>query len=174
MHALSAATLALPLFLGLAGMAPAGPQFLDQTGFAASGYDVVAYRTLQQAPPGQPQPQAVAGNADYTASYNGATFAFASAANRDLFLTDPARHAPKYDGHCAYGVAKGDKVPANPNLWRIVDDKLYLNITRGVVASWGQDIPGHLTLSEGNWTALEPRPASSRGIPRFRSSAPGG
>ena len=154
------------------GGARAGEQYVDTTGFAVSGYDVVAYFDLPQGAPGTAQPAAVPGNAAYTAQYNGATFAFASAANRDAFAADPAKYAPQYDGHCAFGVAKGGKVPGNPNLWRIVDGKLYLNITRNVVGFWEADIPGNITLAEGNWTTLEPAPGSDRPIPDFASAAP--
>ncbi|OZA17658.1 MAG: hypothetical protein B7Y02_02295, partial [Rhodobacterales bacterium 17-64-5] len=76
------------------------------------------------------------------------------------------------DGHCAYGVAKGGKVPANPTLWRIIDGKLYLNITKSVVGFWEEDIPGNLAISEGNWPGLESEAASTDVIPNFASSAP--
>ncbi|MEM9870870.1 MAG: YHS domain-containing (seleno)protein [Pseudomonadota bacterium] len=158
--------------LTFASTAFAGDQYVDETGFAVSGYDVVAYFSLDQNPVGQAQPTPVAGNADYTAEYNGATFAFASAENRDLFAANPAQYAPQYDGHCAYGVAKGGKVPANPYLWRIIDDKLYLNITKNVVGFWEEDIPGNITLSESNWVGIEEDPASDRTIPQFTSAAP--
>ncbi|MBT8152598.1 YHS domain-containing protein [Epibacterium ulvae] len=158
--------------LALAAPAFAGEQFVDETGFAVSGYDVVAYRSLEPNPVGTPQPLAVPGKADYTADYNGATFAFASAENRDLFKSDPAHYAPQYDGHCAYGVSKGGKVPANPHLWRIVDDKLFLNITKNVVTFWEEDIPGNLNLAEDNWVGIEPAPASGNTIPNFTSPAP--
>ncbi|GGO37478.1 hypothetical protein GCM10010991_33190 [Gemmobacter aquaticus] len=111
----------------------AGPQYVDQTGFAVSGHDVVAYFDLPQAEVGQAQPPAVPGRSDSTTEYNGARFAFASVENHDRFLTAPARYAPQYDGHCAYGVSKGGKVPGNPNLWRVVDGRLYVNNTRTVV-----------------------------------------
>ncbi|MEM6340092.1 MAG: YHS domain-containing (seleno)protein [Pseudomonadota bacterium] len=150
----------------------AGDQFVDGTGFAVSGYDVVAYFDLPQNPIGQAQPAAVPGDASITAEYNGATFAFSTEENRDRFAADPATYAPQYDGHCAYGVSKGGKVPANPNLWRIVDDKLYLNITKNVVGFWEEDVPGNITLAENNWTSIEPDPASDRAIPQFESSAP--
>ncbi len=162
--AVAALSLGLPAF--------AGEQFVDDTGFAVSGYDVVAYRSLAQAPVGQAQPAAVPGKADITAEYNGATFAFATEANRDTFLENPAYFAPAYDGHCAYGVSKGGKVPGNPNLWRIVDDKLYLNITKNVVGFWEEDIPGNIALAEGNWPDIDPNPASTNPIPNFSSSAP--
>jgi len=155
-----------------AGAALAGPQYVDPTGFAASGHDVVAYFDLEQAPVGSEQPPAVAGRADITAEWNGATFAFASEENRDRFLADPGAFAPQYDGHCAYGVARGGKVPGNPDLWRIVDGKLYLNITRNVVGFWEEDIPGNLNQSEVNWAELEPAPASDSAVPQYEPDAP--
>ena len=150
----------------------AGPQYIDGTGFAVSGFDVVAYRSLDQAPVGSAQPEAVPGRADITAEFNGSTFAFATEANRDAFLENPEYYVPQYDGHCAYGVSKGGKVPGNPNLWRIVDDKLYLNITPNVVGFWEEDIPGNINLAEGNWAGIEPDAASDRVIPNYTSSAP--
>lgn len=158
--------------LSFASQAFAGDQYIDGTGFAASGYDVVAYFDLPQNAVGQSQPAPVAGDKDITAEYNGAKFAFSSEANKTAFLADPAKYAPQYDGHCAYGVSKGGKVPGNPTLWRIVDDKLYLNITKNVVGFWEEDIPGNIDLAEGNWTSIEAAPASDRAIPKFTSAAP--
>ena len=164
--------LALAFGASMIGSAFAGEQYVDKTGFAVSGYDVVSYFDLPQSSLGQPQQSPLPGKASITAEYNGATFAFATEANRGRFLADPAAFAPQYDGHCAYGVAKGGKVPGNPTLWRIVDGKLYLNITRNVVGFWEEDIPGHLVKSETNWTALEPKAASADAIPGFASAAP--
>lgn len=163
---------ALALSLALAGGALAGEQYVDATGLAVSGYDVVSYFELPQSDLGQPQQSPLPGRSDLTAAYNGATFAFATEANRDRFLADPAAFAPQYDGHCAYGVAQGGKVPGNPTLWRIVDGKLYLNITRNVVGFWEEDIPGNLTKSEANWGGIEPQAASESVIPGFTSAAP--
>lgn len=150
----------------------AGEQFVDETGFAVSGYDVVAYFGLESSDVGSAQTPGVPGLASITTEYNGAKFAFATEANRDLFAANPEQYAPQYDGHCAYGVSKGGKVPGNPNLWRIVDDKLYLNITKTVVGFWEEDIPQNITLAESNWGGLEPADASTNTIPQFTSSAP--
>jgi YHS domain-containing protein len=165
--------LATALSLLLATSALAGEQYVDPTDFAVSGYDVVAYFDLPQSEIGQPQAPAVPGLASITADYNGATFAFSTEANRDRFLADPASFVPQFDGHCAYGAAKGGKVPGNPNLWRIVDGKLYLNITPNVVGFWEEDVPGNITLAGNNWSGgLEGAPASSDAIPQFSSAAP--
>jgi YHS domain-containing protein len=166
-HILSAALLSV-----LAVPAFAGEQYVDGSGFAVSGYDVVAYRSLEQNAVGQAQPAAVPGHADITADYNGAKFAFSSEANRDKFLENPEYFIPQYDGHCAYGVSKGGKVPGNPNLWRIVDDKLYLNLNKTVVGFFEEDIPGNLTLAQNNWPSLDPQDASDRAVPDFEITAP--
>ena len=68
---------------------------LDQ---AVSGYDVVAYFDLAQAPVGQSQPAAVPGDKDITASYNGATFAFSSESNKERFLADRPLPRPEFWG----------------------------------------------------------------------------
>lgn len=132
----------------------AGPQYVDETGYAASGYDVVAYFDMEQAPLGEPQPDPVPGKTSITAEYNGATWAFSSEDNKQRFLADPEKYAPRFDGHCALGVAKGSKVPGNPNLWRIVDGRLYLNISPPAADLWQQDIPGNISDAEHNWQSL--------------------
>ena len=140
----------------------AGQQYVDETKYALSGYDPVAYFDLEQVPVGQRQPEAVPGKASITADYNGSIWAFSSEANREKFLSDPAKYAPQFDGHCAYGVAQGGKVPGNPNLWRIVDGKLFLNITPNVVGFWEEDIKGHISSAGTKWSKLEPQDASSK------------
>jgi YHS domain-containing protein len=160
-------TAAAAMALALGGAALAGPQYVDASGFAVSGYDVVAYFDKTQAPVGQPQPAPTPGKAAITAEHNGAVFAFATEENRARFLADPTKYAPQFDGHCAYGVAKGGKVPGDPRLWRIVDGRLYLNITQNVVSFWEEDIPGNLTLAGGNWPGIEADAASDRQPPEL-------
>ncbi|MCI4661369.1 MAG: YHS domain-containing protein [Neomegalonema sp.] len=156
---------------GFAAPALAGPQYVDQSGFAASGHDVVAYYSLEQSPVGEAQPKAVPGSTEYTAEYNGATWAFSSEANRALFLANPEKYAPQYDGHCAYGVAQGGKVPGNPHLWRIVDGKLYLNVKDTVVGFWEEDIPGFIKTGDNNWShGLESKGSISRNAPNYDSA----
>lgn len=82
------------------------------------GYDVVAYHTV-----GMP----MKGSADYTATYQGVTWQFASAENLAMFEADPGAYAPAYGGWCAAGASKGKKVPTKADLWAIVDGQLYLN-----------------------------------------------
>lgn len=114
-------------------------------GAAVQGYDVVAYFT---------QSKPVAGNAKFTAQHEGATYRFSSAENRDLFSKDPAKYAPQYGGYCAFGTAMGRKFDGDPHAWKIVDDKLYLNLNKKVQARWKKDIPGFIKGANGNWKLI--------------------
>jgi YHS domain-containing protein len=164
--------LSVAFALALSGSAWAGPQFIDSSSYAVSGFDTVSYFDLKQSAVGAPQASPLAGKASITAEYNGEKFAFASEENKKRFLADPAKFAPQYDGHCAFGVAKGGKVPGNPKLWRIVDGKLYLNIKDTVVSQWEENIPGNISSAQKNWKGLEKKAASKAPIPNFTSPAP--
>lgn len=141
----------LALLILPAGIAQAGEQYTGREGRAANGYDVVSY--FDGAEP-------VMGLDSITAQYNGASWWFASEAGRVLFLADPASYAPAYDGHCAWALAEGRKVRADPLAWQIVDGRLYLNFSPAIHRRWQQDIPANLARSEANWPTLEPEPAA--------------
>lgn len=114
--------------------------FLSST--AVDGYDPVAYFT-----DGKP----VEGSSEFETEYQGATWRFASAANRDAFLADPAKYAPQYGGYCAWAVSQGYTAKGDPQHWRIVDGRLYLNYNADVQQKWEKDVPGHITSADANW-----------------------
>ncbi|MEM6986685.1 MAG: YHS domain-containing (seleno)protein [Pseudomonadota bacterium] len=115
-------------------------------GTAVHGYDVVAYFT---------EGAAVKGDASHTASYNGAEYQFSSAANRDLFAADPAAYAPQYGGYCAFGTAMGRKFDIDPEAFKVVDNKLYLNLNKKVQKRWLSDVPGFIKGADNNWAIIE-------------------
>ncbi len=129
--------------------AAAFPAFASETytsnGFAISGTDPVAYHT-----DGKP----VAGSDEFTAEYNGATWKFASAANRDAFLADPEKYAPAYGGFCATGMSFGEFVPTDPDYWKIVDGKLYLNNSAAAQRVFLKDEPGTISRADGHWAKI--------------------
>ena len=108
-----AAAFALPVSSALA----VDEHFISDAA-VVGGYDVVAYHTA-----GKP----TKGSADFSATYQGATWRFASAENQKMFKAEPAKYAPAYGGWCSAGASKGKKVPTKPDLWAIVDGQLYLN-----------------------------------------------
>lgn len=148
---LGAANLALLVFV-LGGAAFAGEQYVDQDGHAVDGYDVVSYHTGAEPVPGDPE---------IAAQYNDVTWLFASAANRALFLEDPERYVPAYDGHCAWAASRGYKARTDPQAYRVVDDVLYMNYSARIQRRWERDIPGFVERSEANWPDIEDEPAAS-------------
>ena len=114
----------------------------DTNDLAIKGYDPVAYFTL-----GKP----VAGDINYTATYKGAIYRFSSEQHRNTFKQSPAKYAPQYGGYCAFGVAMARKFDTDPTAWKIVADKLYLNLNKDVQKKWLQDTQGYIAQSESNW-----------------------
>jgi YHS domain-containing protein len=131
---LTAPLLALPASHVFAQAAPA----LD-------GYDPVAY-FVEEAPR--------RGDATYSLDWDGKRWHFSSAANRDAFAAAPDRFAPQYGGNCAWAVAEGYLAPIDPNAWKIVDGKLYLNANRRIQRRWERDIAGFITRADANWPGL--------------------
>lgn len=109
---------------------------------AIRGADPVAYFT---------QGAYVAGSPEYTYDWGGATWQFASAEHRDLFVSNPGQYAPQYGGFCAWAVSQGYTASVDPTAWDIVDGKLYLNFNAGIQRRWQQDIPGHVARANQNW-----------------------
>ena len=131
------------LFAG-AAVAQKAPVYSDSAG-AIRGYDPVAYFTQARPVKGSPQ---------FTHRWNGATWRFASAENRDRFAAAPHEYAPQYGGYCAYGVASGYAVKIEPEAWSVVDGKLYLNYDRNVQADWKKDVPGYIRKADANWPGV--------------------
>jgi enamine deaminase RidA (YjgF/YER057c/UK114 family) len=100
----------------------AGPSRGEEARLAISGYDPVAYFT-----DGKPVP----GQSELEFRWHNARWRFASTVHRDSFAGNPDRYAPQYDGYCAVGVTGVDfaaphKDTVDPEIWTIIDGKLYL------------------------------------------------
>ncbi len=116
-----------------------------RSNLALQGYDTVAYFTL-----GEP----TKGSAEYSTTYNGAEFRFASEENLNLFLGNPEQYAPQYGGYCAWAVAKGQTAKGDARRWAIVDNKLYLNYNKGIQKKWDKDRAGFITSANTNWPTV--------------------
>jgi len=69
--------------------------------------------------PTSPLRRRPSGKEQFTARHQGATYRFASAANRDTFVANPAKYAPAYGGFYAMGVVF-EKLDVDPQAWRVV------------------------------------------------------
>ncbi|NUB45404.1 YHS domain protein [Fertoebacter nigrum] len=128
----------------LPGLAAAQSVFTAD-GAAIRGYDPVAYFTE-----GRP----VQGDPGMALQWGGARWQFATEANRALFEGNPAAYAPQFGGYCAWAVSRGYTAPIDPEAWKVVDGKLYLNYSKGVQRQWEADVPGNIAKAEANWPRL--------------------
>jgi hypothetical protein len=138
-------TLALVAAGTLIGRDPVEAVNKDRSSVAIKGYDPVAY--FKEGKP-------VKGTPAITEEWMGAKWQFSSSESRDLFRTNPGQYAPQYGGYCAWAVSHGYTADTDPEAWKIVDGKLYLNYNKGVQKKWSQDIPKHIQDGNRNWPAL--------------------
>jgi YHS domain-containing protein len=140
----------LLLFLTFVSLSVSGGLAADAVnanwrGIAIKGYDPVAYFT---------DAKPVEGESDFEFTWMGATWRFASSAHRDLFAANPEKYAPQYGGYCAWAVSQGSTAGIDPDAWRIVDGKLYLNYSRKIQQQWEGDVPGNIQKADVNWPKL--------------------
>ena len=141
----AALAFALIALVPVAGNAASSYIYSKRNNLAVDGYDPVTYFSVGEA---------TKGSADHELNWNGRTWRFASAENRSTFESDPEQYAPQYGGWCAWAASGGYLARGNPNHWKIVDGKLYLNYSGGVQRKWEKDIPGHIEKADGNWPGL--------------------
>ena len=125
--------------------APKAEIYMDLHGRALKGYDSVAYHI---------QRKAVKGKEEFQTKWKGATWWFSTAENRDKFVADPERWAPQYGGYCAWAVAKGWARPINPTIFRIFDDKLYLNLNMKIHKEWLGSRHGFIATADEKWPEI--------------------
>lgn len=119
---------------------------LDTQGVALQGYDPVAYFTLKTP---------TIGKAAYTYTYEGARYRFASSEHLEKFKAHPAQYAPQFGGFCAMGVVLEKKLDGDPQAWRVVDGKLYLNVNKEIQKKWLEDVPGHISKAGQTWPQIK-------------------
>lgn len=124
-------------------------QFNLEDGLAIAGYDAVAYFTQQKA---------VKGKKEYSYNYDGVTYHFASAANKDAFVKNPSSYEPQYGGWCAYAMgATGEKVEVDPETFKVVDNKLYLfynSFFNNTLPKWNKEEKDLKQKADKNWKTI--------------------
>nr|WP_299343215.1 YHS domain-containing (seleno)protein [Allomuricauda sp.] len=141
----------LMLFLTTSSIAFA--QAIDyntKKGYAASGYDVVAYF----------DGQALEGEKSLSATHDGVNYKFSSQQNLDKFNANPEKYVPLFGGYCAYAVAtSGKKVNINPETYEIRDGQLLLFYNSGktnTLELWLRESPDKLKIkADQNWEEVK-------------------
>ncbi|MBC7767663.1 MAG: patatin-like phospholipase family protein [Phycisphaerales bacterium] len=110
---------------------------------AAGGYDVVSYFTDGEAP--------AMGSPEYTAAHDGKMYLFATIANRDAFIAEPARFTPQYSGRCAFAMAHGSHVKGDPLIYNVESGRLFFNLDARIQAQWQRDVANNIRRADERW-----------------------
>lgn len=116
---------------------------------AILGYDPVGYFN---------HGKAIKGKKEILISYQGVTYKFSSAENKETFLKNPSKYEPQYGGWCAYAMGSaGEKVEINPETFKIIDGKLYLFYNayfNNTLKSWNKDEANLKVKADNNWKKI--------------------
>ena len=118
---------------------------------AVGGYDVVTYFENKRP---------VRGTGHFVSEYDGATYLFSTEANKKQFDRNPGKYAPAYNGFCAYGVSVGKKFVGDPEVYRVVDGRLYLNLDASVQDLWLKDPAKFIEKANKQWPSIEDKSPS--------------
>ncbi|MEP7164365.1 MAG: YHS domain-containing (seleno)protein [Ferruginibacter sp.] len=125
-------------------------QFNLDDGIAIQGYDPVAYFKEGKAIKGKKE----LGNV----FYEGISYRFSSAENKEAFKKNPAAYEPQYGGWCAYAMGNdGSKVNVDPETFKIVSGKLYLFYNRlfnNTLKSWNKNESTLKQHADANWQKI--------------------
>jgi hypothetical protein len=114
-------------------------------GLALGGYDAVTYFT---------EPEPLPGSPDYALMWRGATWLFVGPETMAMFEMDPKSYAPQFGGYCAYGVAEGQLAPGNPEIFSVIEGRLYLNFSRKQQQEWSANLDSLISQAQANWPDL--------------------
>lgn len=117
------------------------------TGFAAAGFDPVAYFADGEAREGLP---------DHEASWAGVAWRFANEGNLQAFLEAPEIYAPQFGGHCVVALARGYAAEGDPRVWAIHNSRLHFFHSDANRRIFATDPDSFLAEAAQNWKALFP------------------
>jgi YHS domain-containing protein len=126
----------------------------DADGFALKGFDTVAYFATDNA---------VKGNAKYEYAWNGAKWLFSTEENMKKFQADPEAYAPQFGGYCSFAVSEGYTANGDPEAWKVVDGKLYLNYSKEVREKWAQNQSERIEKGKANWQEFKKKKPEHKG-----------
>ncbi len=109
---------------------------------ALDGYDAVSYFT---------ESKAVKGSKSYSVEWKDATWLFSNDTNRQRFTNDPESFAPQYGGYCSNQMSLGNLSDIDTDVWRIIDDKLYLFGHDAGRVRWAKETDQRISDADRHW-----------------------
>jgi YHS domain-containing protein len=125
--------------------APKARLNVDSNGVILKGYDAVAYFTRHQAVKGDPA---------IRTSFGGATYYFASVADKVAFGKNFSKYVPEYGGFCAAHLSKGELKDSDPTAFLIYKGKLYVCSGVDSAKEFRSNIDQNIQRADDYWVPL--------------------
>jgi YHS domain-containing protein len=126
----------------------------DTNGVALRGFDAVAYFAVETA---------VKGDGKYEYVWNGAKWLFSSEENMKKFQASPETYAPQFGGYCSLAVSEGYTADGDPEAWKVVDGKLFLNYSKQVRQKWEENQTERIEKGSSNWQKFKQQKPEHKG-----------
>ena len=92
-----------------------------------------------------------AGDPSISYAFEGQVYYFATYQSRQSFIEDPTKYAPQYAGHCAFAMSEHQTVSADPSVFTVLDEKLYLFQDREKLEMWKTNSRKLRLLADKRW-----------------------
>ena len=99
--------------------------------------------------------KAVKGTSEFKAEHAGHTYYFVKQGALDAFKKTPEKFLPAYGGLCAYGMSLGKKFESDPTVFKVIDEKIYLNKDASIGKLFAKDTASHITKADAEWKKIE-------------------
>lgn len=106
------------------------------------GHDPVSYFSASRPVPGSPA---------FKTEYQGVTYRFVNAANREIFLQNPDRFIPQYGGFCANGATYAMKWGGEAENYEIYNDRLFIFGGQKSYDYWTMDKAKNVEYADNYW-----------------------
>ena len=144
---------ALAAAIALSTPAFAADEINVSTGISAAGAPLAAHGVDLVALVNDGNP--VEGFATHSATYDGASYYFTTAANLEAFEANPAAYLPQHGGFCSFGVSVGKKFDGDPDQYLVADGKLYLFLNAETRAAFLKDVPATAKTADEQWANIK-------------------
>lgn len=91
------------------------------------------------------------GSSSLSLIHEGVIYNFATAANRDLFVADPAKYEPTYGGWCAFAMATGSQVDIQPNIFTVNGRRAHYFVSTRAKGNFDRDLKTFENNADNFW-----------------------
>jgi YHS domain-containing protein/phosphohistidine phosphatase SixA len=116
---------------------------VDENNIGVKGYDLVSYFTDNES---------IKGNPYISTTHEGVTYYFSTQKHLELFTLNPERYLPQFGGYCTSNLSINVKEDIDPEIFKIIDKKLYLFKDKSTFKKWKKGkVKESLKLAIDNW-----------------------